>query len=381
MKKTLKLGMVGGGRSSQIGDSHRVAANRDGLFKLVAGAFDHNPQAGIEFAKDLGVEAERAYPDFETMLEREAHHQDCIDVVSILTPNSFHYPMAKAFVRQGVDVICEKPVTINMADALDLYQTVKQAGIVFGVMYGYTGYPMIRQAKEMIQAGDLGQIHLINTQFAHGHAITAVEQQKEGAAWRVDPKISGPSFVLADIGTHAYQLGEFVSGIETHEVCANLSSTVSGRSLEDNAFVWQKFSNGANGSLWASAVAAGNQHGLAFQIYGSKGALHWQQEHPNQLVFKQSARSSIIYERGADDLHNSARTERVGIGHPEGYFESFSNVYNQFAQAIISRRSGQSVEECYPSIEDGIRGVKFIEACLASDAADQSWISTKIDLD
>lgn len=373
--------MVGGGASSQIGDSHRVACGRDGLFNLTAGAFDIDAKASIAFGKSLGIEPGRAYADHATMLEKELTREDCVEVVSIMTPNSTHFQIAKAFVERGVDVICEKPVTTNMSDALQLYRATRDAGVVFGVMYGYSGYPMVLQAREMVRAGDLGEIHMLKAEFAHGHAITAVEQHKEGAAWRVDPKISGPSFVLADVGTHAYHLAAFISGLQATQVCANLSTLVPGRPLEDNASVWLNYDNGASGSIWASAVATGHQHGLNIRLYGNKGSLEWHQEKPNQLVFRQSARSARIYERGADDLYPAARTERVGIGHPEGYFESFSNVYRLFAQAIRQRRSGREVDVKYPGIIDGLSGVKFIESCLQSAAQKQAWVSTAVNLD
>ncbi len=373
--KIIQLGMVGGGRSSQIGDSHRVAANRDGLFKLSAGAFDKDPLASVEFGKKLGIDSSRAYADYRAMLQQELTRDDGIDAVSIMTPNGFHFEMASAFAANGIHVICEKPVTTTVEDAIKLAELVKDKDIVFGVMYGYTGYPMIKQAREMVRNGELGEIHTIKSEFAHGHAMHTVEQEKEGAAWRVDPKISGPSFVLADVGTHAYHIAGFVSGLKPIQVCAHLTSVVRTRPLEDNAFIWLKYPNGANGTVWASAVATGNQHGLNLRIYGSKASLQWHQERPNQLIYKQTSMSTKIYERGADDLYPAARIERVGVGHPEGYFESFSNVYRQFGQAIQAKLANQSLPVDYPGIDDGIQGVKFIESCLTSQVSGQAWVN------
>ena len=380
--KPLRYGMVGGGATSQIGDSHRVALRRDSYYQLVAGAFDIDAERGRRYGKSLGLEPERIYSDYQNMVQSESEREDGIQVAGIMTPNSTHYEIAKYFIEAGIHLILEKPITTKTEEALDLMRMAKEKNVLCASMYGYCGYPMIRQARSMVEEGELGEVRVVQTEFAHGNCATAVEKHSEGAAWRNDPKTSGGTFVMGDVGTHALHLATFITGQQVHHVAADFQNFVKGRVLEDNAHVLLRFEEGASGYLWASGVAIGHRHGLAIRVYGSKAGISWHQERPNQLLYSPLGETPRVMELDSPELHKSAkRLLRVMAGHPEGYFEAFSNIYSDFAQVLKARLSGKNQDEVnlvYPTLEDGAHGVKFIEACVESAKKKGCWVSSKL---
>ena len=376
----LLYGMVGGGLTSQIGDSHRVALNRDNYYKLVAGAFDIDSEKGRQYGKSLGLQSDRVYENYIEMARKESSREDKLNVVGIMTPNNTHYTIAKKFIEEGFNVILEKPITTNSNDARNLIQLAKKRNVLCSSMYGYSGYPMVRQAKAMVLAGQLGKIRVIQTEFAHGNCATAAEKHSDGAAWRNDPKTSGDSFVLADVGTHALHLATFITGQQVLEVSTDRQSFVKGRVLEDNAHVLLRFEKGASGFLWASGIAVGHRHGLAIRVFGSEGSIEWCQEKPNQLKFSILGQTTRILELDSPELHPPAkRLLRVGAGHPEGYFEAFSNIYSYFAELLLAKLNGEAPDPLsidLPTLEDGAKGVEFLEACVKSSKKNGKWVKT-----
>ena len=381
-KSPLNYGMVGGGVTSQIGDSHRVALNRDSYYKLVAGAFDINIDRGKEFGESLGLDSDRIYSDYLQMAEEEDSRSDKIQVVGVMTPNITHYNIAKTFIKLGFNIILEKPITTQTNQALELINLAKEKDVLCTSMYGYSGYPMVRQARAMVEEGQLGDIRVVQTEFAHGNCATAVENQSEGASWRNDPKISGDTFVLGDVGTHALHLATFITKQQVIEVAADSQSFVQGRSLEDNAHVLLRFHKGATGFLWASGIAVGHRHGLRIRVYGSSAGLEWNQERPNQLLFSQIGKSPRVLELDSPEIYPGIkRLLRVGAGHPEGYFEAFSNIYSDFAEVLLSKiceGKTNPLSNDLPTLEDGAQGVKFIEACVESASNNGMWISSAL---
>ena len=379
----LRYGMVGGGVTSQIGDSHRSALNRDSYFQLVAGAFDIDENRGKKYGKSLGLDSDRTYANYDQMIKAELSRDDKIQVVGIMTPNATHYTIAKKFIESGVNVILEKPITTNTDNALELIKLAKDKEVLCASMYGYSGYPMVRQARAMVESGELGEIRVIQTEFAHGNCATAVEEHSEGAAWRNDPETAGETFVLGDVGAHALHLATFIAKQQVAEVAADRQSFVKGRLLEDNAHVLLRFEKGAAGYLWASGVAVGQRHGLAIRIFGTKAGIKWHQERPNQILLSQLGKTPQTLELDSPELHTPARRLlRVGAGHPEGYFEAFTNIYSDFAEALLAKLSGQIPDPLsldFPNLEDGARGVKFIEACVESAENNSRWVNSVID--
>ncbi len=383
--RNVRLGMVGGGPGSNIGETHRYAARFDGRYALVAGVFASDTERSRDFAATLGIAPDRRYGAWQEMAEREARRDDGVEVVSIMTPNNSHYPIARAFLEQGIDVICDKPLTTDLAQAIELLRLVRQTGLVFGVTYNYSGYPMVRQARAMIQNGDLGEIRLVQVEHASGWAATLLEAEgHKQAVWRTDPRIAGKSSVVGDLGTHAHHLARFVTDLEVTEVSAELSSIVPGRQVDDNAHIKLRFDNGARGMLWASMVAAGHLQGLRIRVYGERGSLEWVQEQPEQLVLRPVDGPHQILSRGFDWLSPAARrASRLWPGHPEGFFAAFANIYSDIADAVIARRDGGAADPLaytFPTIEDGVLGVKFVDAAVESNARDGSWADATLDL-
>lgn len=377
--RRLRLGMVGGGATSLIGDSHRVASRMDDRYALVAGAFDIDPAQGRSFAADVGVAPDRAYGTYQSMLEGEAKRDDRCDLVAICTPNSTHYPIARAFVEAGFNVVCEKPLTTSVADAVALVDAVQARDVLFAVMYGYTGFPLVREARAMVAAGELGAIRVVHTEFAHGGYATATATGDAPPTWRLDPKIQGPSFALGDIGTHALFLASYITGQQASEVAADLHSFVPGRALEDNAHVMLRFDGGARGTLWASGVAAGVIHGHRIRVFGEKAGLEWHQSRPNELLLLPRTGRPTVIERDTRGLSPlSLHRQRVGAGHANGYFESWANIYSDIADVLAARLTGRPPERLalhFPTVLDGARGVKFIDAAMASAARNGAWVS------
>jgi len=379
MTPPLRLGMVGGGRGAFIGGVHRLCARMDGQYDLVAGALSSDPQRCKESGADLGLAPDRVYSNFTEMAAAESKRSDGIEVVSIVTPNDSHHAIARAFLDSGIDVICDKPMTTTVADALDLVQVVKRTGLIFGVTHNYTGYPMMRQAREMVAAGELGTIRVVQVEYVQDWLTTKLEDtgQKQ-AAWRVDPDRAGAGGCLGDIGTHAYNLAGFVTGLATRELAADLSRFVPGRRLDDNVHMLLRFENGARGMLWGSQVAPGNENGLRLRVYGEKGGLEWSQEHPNQLRFAPTGQPPRVLSRGGPSLGAAApRATRIPSGHPEGYLEAFANLYRDLAEQIRARRAKRKPDRAallVPTVEDGADGVKFIHAAVESSAKNGAWV-------
>lgn len=376
--RRLRLGMVGGGFGANIGAAHRYAARLDDHYELVAGSFDVDPARGRAFASEVHVTPERAYESYTQMADLESERTDGVDAVSIVTPNHTHFPIALALVERGINVICEKPMTTRLSDAIELRDAVRRAGTLFGVCYTYSGYPLIHHAREMICSGTLGQVRSVQVEYALEWMAAAVESGgNQQAKWRVDPKLAGRGGAVGDIGSHAFHLAEFVSGLQVTELAADLATFVPGRLLDDNAQVNLRFHNGARGSLWASQVAPGNENGLRLRVYGEKGGLSWSQEQPNRLWYTPLDGCTQAITRGRPDLAESARRRtRVPPGHPEGYLEAFANLYSAFSDVLTARLAGEvtSPGTEFPDVEDGLRGVWFIEAAADSSESGGSWV-------
>ncbi|WP_127598872.1 Gfo/Idh/MocA family protein [Nitratireductor alexandrii] len=374
----IRYGMVGGGQGAFIGAVHRIAGRLDGEFALVAGALSSDPERARASAAELGIDPERGYGSFEEMAKAEAARADGIEAVAIVTPNHMHYPAAKVFLEAGIHVICDKPMTANLEDAKKLAALVKQTGKVFVLTHNYTGYPMVRQARAMVAGGELGDLRVVQVEYPQDWLTEKLEGtgQKQ-ASWRTDPARSGVGGATGDIGTHAFNLARFVTGLDLDSLAADLTAFVDGRPLDDNAHVMLRFKGGAKGMLWVSQVAPGNENALKLRVYGTKGGLEWEQEHPNHLWFTPfGAPKRLITRNGAGAGEAAGRLSRVPPGHPEGYLEGFANIYAEAARAIrAARGAGGSVDGAvlYPSVEDGVEGVAFVEACVKSSQRDGAW--------
>ena len=373
----IRLGMVGGGRGAFIGAVHRIAARMDDQYELVAGALSADPQKAMASAADLGIAADRSYGSFAEMAKAEAARPDGIEAVAIVTPNHMHAPAAKAFLGAGIHVICDKPLTTTVAEAEELVALVKKTGKVFAVTHNYTGYPMIRQARAMVAAGELGELRLVQAEYPQDWLTEAIEAtgQKQ-AEWRTDPKRSGAGGCIGDIGTHAYNLACFVSGLKLEELLAQLPTFVPGRQLDDDVQILMRWKGGARGMIWASQVAVGHENGLKLRVYGTKGGLEWVQADPNYLWFTKFGQPKQLFTRGgAGALPEGARVARVPSGHPEGYLEGFANIYTEAARAIVAARTGKAAdpEVTFPTVQDGLDGMKFIDAAVRSSQAGNVW--------
>lgn len=374
----IRLGMVGGGQGAFIGAVHRIAARVDNMYELVAGALSSDPQRAKASGLELGLREDRCYGSFEEMARREARLKDGIEAVAIVTPNHMHFPVAKAFLQRGIHVICDKPLTATLKEARKLAELVERSGKIFALTHNYTGYPMVRHARQLVADGELGEIRLVNAAYIQDWLTDPIEQtgQKQ-AEWRTDPARSGVGGAIGDIGTHAYNLACFVSGLEAESLAADLTSFVAGRKLDDNGHVMLRYPNGARGTIWASQVAPGNENRLTLQIYGTKGGLEWAQEDPNYLWFSPfGGEKRLITRSGAGAGAAAARVTRVPPGHPEGYLEGFANIYAEAARAIIAARSGGAPDSAviFPTVQDGVKGVAFVEACVKSSSRDAAWV-------
>ncbi len=374
--KPIRLGMVGGGRDAFIGGVHRIAARIDGRFQLVAGCFSSTPEKSMASGADLGIDPARTYADFNAMAQREARLKDGIEAVAIVTPNHVHYAAAREFLKRGIHVICDKPLTSNLADAKKLVAAAEKSDALFVLTHNYTGYPMIRQAREMIANGDLGDIRLVQVEYAQDW-LTEPASNKQ-ADWRTDPAQSGAGGSTGDIGTHAFNLASFVSGLELEALAADLQAFVSGRRLDDNGHVLLRWKGGARGMLWCSQVAPGNENGLRLRIYGTKGGLEWAQEDPNYLWYTPFGEPKRLITRGgAGSGAAAARVSRIPPGHPEGYLEGFATIYAEAARAIQARRDGVPVDPAvvFPTVQDGLKGVQFVDACVRSSQRNAAWVN------
>ncbi len=384
--RRLRVGMVGGGRNAFIGAVHRMATRLDDLIELTAGALSSDPENARLSGADLRLAPDRIFADYREMAAREAARPDGIEAVIIVTPNHLHHPVAKAFLEAGIDVICDKPLAMSMAEAKELVALTRARKLVFAVTLNNTGYPMVRQAREMIGAGELGDIRLVHATYIQDWLTEPIDAagQKQ-AEWRTDPSRSGASACLADIGVHAHNLALFVSGLELGEVAADLATFVSGRRLDDNAHVLLRFEGGARGVLVASQVAIGNLNNLSLKIFGERAGIEWSGEAPELLRFTPYGEPTRLLQRGGPGNSQEAkRGSRMPGGHPEGYVEGFANLYRDAAEVIAARRAGRppdpAARAALPDVLDGARGIAFIEAAVASSRNNGAWTSARLSL-
>lgn len=373
-RRRLRLGMVGGGRGAFIGAVHRMAARLDDRYELVAGALSSDPARARESGADLFLAPDRCYASWQEMARAEAGRDDRIDVVAVVTPNHMHHGPAKAFLEAGFHVICDKPLTTTVEDAEDLASAVGRTGRVFVLTHNYTGYPMVRQARAMVAAGEVGRVRVVQVEYPQDWLTTRLEADgQKQASWRTDPARSGVAGCVGDIGTHAFNLAEFVTGLRCEALAADLTAFVEGRALDDNAHMLLRFAGGARGMLWASQVAPGNENGLKLRVYGEKGGLEWRQEQPNQLrhaPFGEPPREIARGSHGAGP--EAAHATRIPSGHPEGYLEAFAQIYRDAADLIEGR--APEAGALLPTVHDGVRGVRFIHAAVASARQGATWV-------
>lgn len=372
--------MVGGGQGAFIGAVHRMAAALDGQIELVCGAFSSNPQKSKASGEELYLPADRVYGSYAEMIEQEKSLPENVrmDFVSIVTPNHLHYGPAKMALENGFHVVCDKPLCFSMEEAKELVQLVKDTGLIFALTHNYTGYPMVKQARAMVKNGDLGEIRKVVVEYPQGWLTTKLEDSdQKQAAWRTDPKRSGIAGAMGDIGTHAENLAEYITGLKIKEICADLTAFVEGRLLDDDGNVLLRFENGAKGVLHASQIAAGEENNLNIRVYGTKGGFHWFQMEPNSLYVKWLDKPQEILRTGVGELYEESLAHaRIPAGHPEGYLEAFANIYRNFAFCVQARLKGEVPNPLYtdfPTVEDGLRGMQFIEKVVASSNSDLKW--------
>ncbi len=376
--RRLRLGMVGGGPGGFIGAIHRIAARMDDRFELVAAALSSDAERSRSAAIDLHIAPDRAYGSFAEMASAEGKRSDRIDAVSIVTPNHLHYPAAKAFLQAGIHVICDKPLTTTLEDAHDLAKMVRQTGLLFAVTHNYTGHPMVRQARQMVADGELGPIRVVQVEYAQDWLSTPLEKtgQKQ-ALWRTDPAQSGPGGSLGDIGTHAFNLASFVTGLNCKELAAELTTFVPGRRVDDNVQIMLRFAEGARGQLWASQVAAGNRNNLRLRVFGEKAGLEWKQEDPDYLLLGELGKAPrLIYRGGPAATAVAAHASRVPSGHTEGYLEAFAQLYADMAEQISARIDGRPADPAsllVPTVDDGVVGMRFVSAVIESSRRNAAW--------
>lgn len=372
--RRIRLGMVGGGTGAFIGYVHRIASRLDGDYELVAGALSSRAEVARESGRNLGLAEDRVYTSYEEMARAEAARPDGIEAVSIVTPNHMHVGPAKAFLEAGIHVICDKPLSNTLEDARALAEVKPAKGAKFLLTHNYTGYPLMRQAREMVRSGALGTIRVVQVEYPQDWLTEPADEDNKQAAWRTDPARSGAGGAIGDIGTHAYNLARFVTGLRTEAVAADLTAFVPGRRVDDNVHIMLRFEGGAKGMLWASQVAVGCENGLQLRVYGDKGGLEWRQDNPNYMWFTEFGKPKQLLTRGGAISGNaaSAMNVRVPAGHPEGYLEAFATLYAQFAAVI--RGEGAEFEDLLPSMADGVEGMQFIAASVKSSQDDSRWV-------
>lgn len=369
----LKWGMIGGGDGSQIGPAHRLGALADGHFDLVAGAFDHRPEAGRAFAQRLGVAPDRAYGDWKEMLAGESAREDRIDLVTVATPNATHYEISRAFLEAGFHVLCEKPMTVTVEEGEDLVRIADRKGRICAVNYCYSAYPMVRQARAMVRAGDIGHVRLVVTNFSHGHHGDAANADNPRVRWRYDPAMAGVSGQFADCGIHALHMASFICDDEVERLSADFASTIASRELEDDAMVNFRMSRGTVGRLWTSSIAIGRQHGFDIQVFGETGGLRWASEQPNQLIYTPLGGRTQIIEKGEGGLYDDAtRLSRVAIAHPEGFPLAVANIYCDLADVIRG-----TPRDGLPLAAAGVRSIAAVHAAVASARTGGEWVEAR----
>jgi predicted dehydrogenase len=374
----LSWGMIGGGEGSQIGPAHRISAGLDGHFNLAAAALDIDPARGKSFAVELGVSGDRAYGNWQEMLDGEKGRSDRLDLVTIATPNSTHYEIARAFLEAGFNVLCEKPITMTAREAEHIVAIAEETGQICAVNYGYSGYPLVRQMRAMVANGDLGKIRLMKAEFAHGFHADEADADNPRVRWRYDPAQAGTSAVFADAGIHAFHMACFVANQSPKEISADFASLVGNRQLEDDAMINIRMDGGALCRLWTSAVAVGRMHGLTLQVFGEKGGLSWQQQHPDQLLWTPLNGRTQILERGDGTLSEQAvRASRIAVGHAEGLPVAFANIYHDLADVLRAQKNGRAPDPLaldYPKATDGLWSMKAIEAAAKSAGSGGAWV-------
>ena len=379
MDRKIRIGMVGGGRDAFIGGVHRIALRLDGNYELVAGSFSSNFDNSKETGKDLGLAEDRIYETYQEMAEKESARLDGIHVVAIVTPNHLHVPIAKIFAEKGIHIICDKPLALSSGEAIELKNIVENKKIIFALTHNYTGYPMVRHARSLIQKSDLGSIRVVQAEYPQDWLTTKAEDSGlKQAEWRTDPKRSGNGGCIGDIGTHAFNLIRFITGLEVDELSADIHTFVKGRLLDDNAQIMLRFKGGAKGAIWSSQVAVGNENNLKIRIFGENGGLEWRQENPNYLYHTKFGQPTQKITRGSGSASKEANdVTRIPPGHPEGYLEGFANIYSDFAKQIIAFKKNKKIEDellLVPSIEDGLKGVKFISKVVESGLGESKWL-------
>lgn len=369
----LKWGMIGGGEGSQIGPAHRLGALADGRFEFAAGALDHRADVGRAYAQSLGIAADRAYGDWSEMLDGERGREDRVDLVTVATPNATHFEITKNFLEAGFNVLCEKPMTMTVEEGEEIVKIAQKSGKICAVNYCYSAYPMVRQARAMVRAGEIGKIRLVVTNFSHGHHGDATDADNPRVRWRYDPEMAGVSGQFADCGIHALHMASFICCDEVERLSADFASTISSRVLEDDAMVNFRLEGGTVGRLWTSSVAIGRQHGFDIQVFGETGGLRWASEQPNQLIYTPVGGRTQVIEKGEAGLHEDAqRLSRVAIAHPEGFPLAVANIYCDLADAI----SG-ATRDGLPNAADGVRSMAAVHTAVSSAKAGGEWMDAR----
>ena len=372
--KKIRIGFIGGGANSFIGYTHRLAARFDNRFDFVAGVFSKDIKKSILFGKSLGLEKDRCYKNYKEMALKESQRDDGIEALGIMTPSGDHYKIAKPFIENKVHIVCDKPLTATIKDAEKLKKLVEKNKIVFALTHNYSSYPMLREAKEVIKKGKIGNINLINVEYPQGYTVDVKKKnEKKTLKWRLDKNLSGPSMILSEIGTHAYHLLRYVTGLEVDELSAEVNSLSSEITVDDNAFVIMRMNNSARGMIWVSSAATGGENGLKIRVFGNKGAVEWFQDDPNNLKFTEINKPLKIITRASSSVSKfSLTSSRLAAGHPEGFFEAFANIYTEFAEAIHKKIFKKS-EFTFPNIEDGLKGIKFVFTAKKSSNNNAKW--------
>ena len=379
MDRKIRIGMVGGGKDAFIGGVHRIALRLDGNYELVAGSFSSNFDNSKETGKDLGLAEDRIYETYQEMAEKESARSDGIHVVAIVTPNHLHVPIAKIFAEKGIHIICDKPLALSSREAIELKNIVENKKIIFALTHNYTGYPMVRHARSLIQKNDLGSIRVVQAEYPQDWLTTKAEDSGlKQAEWRTDPKRSGDGGCIGDIGTHAFNLIRFITGLEVDELSADIHTFVKGRLLDDNAQIMLRFKGGAKGAIWSSQVAVGNENNLKIRVFGENGGLEWRQEDPNYLYYTKFGHPTQKITRGSSSASEEANdVTRIPPGHPEGYLEGFANIYSDVYKRLFAQKNKQNYDQsndCYPTIYDGIEGMEFIKTVLESSNNNSKWV-------
>ena len=371
----IRIGFVGGGPRSFIGYTHRLSARFDNRFKFISGVFSQEEKKSKEFAISLGIDPDRAYSNYKEMADKECKRNDGVEAVGIMTPSGDHYSIAREFIQNKVHIICDKPLTSSIEDAEKLEKLVEDNKIVFALTHNYSAYPMLREAKKIVENRKIGEVRLINVEYPQGYTA-GIKKEEEASTlkWRLDPKMCGPSMILSEIGTHAHHLLRYVTNLEIEEVCAEVKSLSPELSVDDNAFIILRMSNKARGMIWVSSSATGGENGLRIRVFGSQGAIDWLQDEPNILKFTELNKPVQLITRGSSMVSDfSLESSRVAAGHPEGFFEAFANIYTEFAEEIISRKNNIISTPSFPTISDGVKGIKFIFAAKNSSDNNSKW--------